>query len=105
MNEATKAFYTKKTEAGRTVATSHQQRDLDILADYLLGKHQEMIKEQGMEGKVKCGELPFKWKTDYEFSTWGAWERNQVSEKFKERNLLVVIPGRDHSRAIVMADH
>ena len=33
----------------------------------------------------------------------GGWLKNQ--EQPAERNLLVVIPGQDRSRAVIMADH
>jgi hypothetical protein len=51
-----------------------------------------------------AGELPFRWRTDYAFPWMGGWQDNQEG-KSQERNLLVVIPGRDRGRAVVMADH
>ena len=52
-----------------------QQRDLESLGDYLMMRHRKAIGDSGMEGKAICGELPFKWKTDFEFSVYGGWQR------------------------------
>ena len=53
---------------------------------------------------VHVGELPFRWQTQYPFPWMGGWLHNQEGKTY-ERNLLVVIPGRDRSRAVLMADH
>ena len=57
-----------------------------------------------MAKKALVGDLPFLWRTDFEFSHFGGWLRNQEG-KTQERDLIVVIPGRDRSRAVVMGDH
>jgi len=57
-----------------------------------------------MEGRAVCGDLPFSWRTDFDFPTYGGWRLNQAREGH-ERDLLVVIPGRDRAQAVVMADH
>lgn len=82
----------------------HRQRDLEILGDYLLRRHAAAITAAGMEGRALCGELPFRWRTDFDFPLFGGWNKNQ-SGKTYERNLLVVIPGKNRSEAVVMADH
>ena len=56
-----------------------------------------------MENKAVCGEIPFFWDTDFDFSAFGGWKNNQ--EGTHERNLLVIIPGKNHNEAIIMADH
>ena len=56
-----------------------------------------------MTGKALAGELPFRWRTDFDYSWMGGWLKNQ--ERPAERDLIVVIPGRDRSRAVIMADH
>jgi Zn-dependent M28 family amino/carboxypeptidase len=58
----------------------------------------------GMADEVIVGEVPFRWTTQFPFPWMGGWVDNQ-KEKTYERDLLVVIPGRDRSRAIVMGDH
>ncbi len=62
------------------------------------------IAAAGMSGRAMAGELPFRWQTDFPFAWSGGWQRNQHHGGC-ERNLVVVIPGRDRRRAVVMADH
>jgi Peptidase family M28 len=81
-----------------------QMRDLDRLGDYLLARHKEAIHRAGMDGKALCGELPFLWKTDFDFPLFGGWKSNQVNA-LHERDILVVIPGKKHDQAVVLADH
>jgi len=57
-----------------------------------------------MDGNAWVGELPFVWQTDFDFSWMGGWLNNQRG-KTHERNLLVVIPGRDRAQTVIMADH
>jgi Zn-dependent M28 family amino/carboxypeptidase len=57
-----------------------------------------------LEGKAFCGELPFRWQTDFDFSLFGGWKINQEG-KGHERNILVLIPGKNRNEAVVMADH
>lgn len=83
---------------------SHHQRDLERLGDYLIGRHRRVIAEADMEGQAVCGDLPFQWRTDFDFSLFGGWKLNQAGHGH-ERNILVVIPGKDRSQAVVMADH
>ena len=82
----------------------HHQRDLDALGDYLLAYYRRSIARMGMEGRAVAGELPFLWRTDFEFDWSDGWLGNQQA-RLRERDLVVVIPGRDRRRAIVMADH
>ncbi len=79
-------------------------RDLDALGDYLLTYYRRVVAARGMRGKVLVGDLPFQWKTDFDFDWWDGWVKNQ-SGLTEERNLMVVIPGRDRKRAVIMADH
>jgi hypothetical protein len=50
------------------------------------------------------GELPFQWKTDFDFTKFGGWQLSQDGKEY-ERNILVVIPGKNRSEAVVMGDH
>jgi len=79
-------------------------RDLDRLGDYLIARHRETIHQAGMDGQAFCGELPFHWKTDFDFPLFGGWKSNQEN-RLHERDILVVIPGKDRSQAVVLADH
>jgi len=82
----------------------HHHRDLDALGDYLLAYYRRVIAARGMQGKALAGDLPFRWETDFDFDWWGGWVKDQEGQVL-ERNLIVVIPGRDRRRAIIMADH
>ena len=81
-----------------------QYRDLGKLGDYFINRHIKSIADAGMEGKAFCGELPFKWKTDFEFPVFGGWIDNQRDD-FYERNILVIIPGKNRKEAVILGDH
>jgi hypothetical protein len=83
---------------------THQQRDLEALGDYLLAYYARQVAAAGMKGKALVGDLPFRWRTDYDFGWMGGWLKNQKDEAH-ERDMIVVIPGRDRTRAVIMADH
>lgn len=77
-------------------ALVHHHRDLERLAEYLLDYY------EGLD--ATCGWLPFHWQTDFDFRWSGGWIEDQ-QRRIEERDLVVVIPGRDRSRAVIMADH
>lgn len=83
---------------------TYRQRDLDALGDYLLNYYHQVIEKAGLTGKALAGDLPFKWRTDFDFAWMGGWLENQEG-KGEERDLVVVIPGQDRTRAVIMADH
>jgi hypothetical protein len=78
-------------------------RHLDDLGDYLLAYYRKAITAAKMGKKALTGSLPFRWETDFDFSWMGGWLMNR--EAPAERNLLTVIPGKDRTRAVIMADH
>ena len=82
----------------------HTQRDLERLGDYLLSRYHAAIAQAGMQGQALAGDLPFKWRTDFDFPRFGGWQSNQAGHAC-ERDLLVVIPGKDHAHPVVLADH
>ncbi len=82
----------------------HRWRDLERLGDYLLSYYAELAATHGMADVVRIGELPFRWHTEYPFHWMGGWVNNQEG-RTHERNLLVMVPGRDRSRAVLLADH
>jgi hypothetical protein len=84
--------------------TKHRHRDLQQLGDYLIRTHHEAIVGAGMKGKAQVGELPFRWETDFEYDFYGGWKANQEGSEY-ERNILVIIPGKNRREAVVMADH
>jgi hypothetical protein len=79
-------------------------RHLDALGEYLLSYYRKLVARAGMADKVLVGDLPFYWKTDLDYEWMGGWLKNQ-KRLLEERDLIVVIPGRDRSRAVVMSDH
>jgi Zn-dependent M28 family amino/carboxypeptidase len=81
----------------------HSGRDLDLLGDHLLAYYRRLASEAGMEG-VFIGDTPFRWQTDFEFPWMGGWLDNQEGRKH-ERNIVVVIPGKNRNEAVIMADH
>ncbi len=85
-------------------ALKHHRRDLDPMGDYLLNYHTGKIAEHRMTGKALAGELPFQWRTDFTYGWMGGWKGNQDGT-LHERNLIVVIPGKDRRRAVILADH
>jgi len=84
--------------------TRHKERDLHKLGEHLLAKHRKAIADAGMEGLAEAGEVPFKWETDFDFTQFGGWKANQDGKEY-ERNILVIIPGRNRKEAVILGDH
>jgi hypothetical protein len=82
----------------------HPARDLGPLGDYLIERHRKAIAQAGMEGRALVGEQRFGWQTDFDFPLFGGWRDDQEGRSF-ERNILVLIPGRDRRQAVLLADH
>ncbi len=82
----------------------HPARDLSPLGDYLLLRHRAAIAEAGMENRAVAGELPFQWETDFDFIQFGGWKANRDG-MIHERDLLVIIPGKNRKEAVILADH
>ncbi|HLJ92884.1 MAG TPA: M28 family peptidase [Gemmataceae bacterium] len=85
-------------------ALCHHHRDLEALGNYLVTYYTQVIAAAGMTGKAVVGDLPFFWQTDFDFRAYGGWLNNQ-ERNTHERDLIVMIPGRDCRRAVIMADH
>jgi hypothetical protein len=83
---------------------AHRQRDLDFLGDYLLDYYRKAVAKARLTGKALVGDLPFRWQTDFHYAWSGGWLNNQEGE-VGERDLIVVIPGRDRNQAVILADH
>jgi hypothetical protein len=81
----------------------HHHRDLEALGDYLLEYYEHLAAKYKMKN-VLVGDLPFHWQTDFEYPWSGGWLKSQQDPP-PERDLAVVIPGRDRKRAVIMADH
>jgi hypothetical protein len=88
-----------------TLSIVHKQkRDLEELGDYLISRYRKLIADTGMDGKAIVGELAFKWTSLFDFNLYGGWLANQKG-KTHERNILVVIPGKNRKQAVVFGDH
>ncbi len=91
-------------DAATRKALRHHRRDLDALAAYFLRYYARAIADAGLRSKAWAGEHAFRWRTDFDFSWWGGWVDNQTGA-LHERNVLVRIPGRDPTQAVIFADH
>lgn len=80
------------------------RRDLGALGDHLLARYRTLVAGRRRPRGVLVGELPFTWSTEFDYPWMGGWLGNQRGAE-RERNLIVVIPGRDRSQAVIMADH
>jgi len=81
------------------------KRDLYALGEFLIKQYRAAIAAAGMEGVAIVGEHVFKWDTDFEYKQFGGWAANQQEGGETERNIVVVIPGKNRSEAVVMGDH
>jgi hypothetical protein len=81
----------------------HHHRDLEALGDFLLDYYERLVAKFKVR-QALVGDLPFHWQTDFEYPWSGGWLKSQM-EPPPERDLVVVIPGRDRKRAVIMADH
>jgi acetylornithine deacetylase/succinyl-diaminopimelate desuccinylase-like protein len=82
----------------------HPARDLGPLGSYLMQRHRQAIGRADMEGRALVGEQRFKWQSDFDFPIFGGWKDNQEGRTY-ERNILVLIPGKNRRQAVVLADH
>ena len=79
---------------------THERRDLEALGDHLHARYREMIAKHGV-GEVV--DHVFKWETDFDFPWMEGWAKNQKEPA--ERNIVMMIPGKNRSQAVVMGDH
>ncbi len=82
----------------------HLHADLDPLADHLLNYYGRLATRVKTAERVLTGDLPFRWQTDFEFPWMGGWLENQEGRR-AERDIITVIPGKNRSEAVIMADH
>jgi hypothetical protein len=85
-------------------AGARAARDLEALGDYLYEYYRERIAHHGMMHKALIGNHWFRWATDFDFPWSEGWSRNQLGQA-RERNIVVIIPGQDRSRTVIMGDH
>jgi hypothetical protein len=80
------------------------RRDLDRLGQHLHHRYREAIERHGMQGRARVFDHCFTWLTDFDLSWSEAWEKNQKGQA-QERNIVLIIPGRNRAQAVIMADH
>jgi hypothetical protein len=85
------------------VEAAHR-RDLERLGDELHARHRELIEKHGMQGRARVADHRFRWETHFDMSWSEGWAKNQ-SHQAHERNVVVVIPGRNRAEAVIMGDH
>jgi hypothetical protein len=78
----------------------HERRDLDALGDHLHARYRALIARFGL-GEVV--DHVFRWETDFDFPWMEGWAKNQQAPH--ERNIVMMIPGKNRGEAIVMGDH
>jgi hypothetical protein len=79
-------------------------RQLERLGSDLHARHRKLITEHDLKGRAEVVDHVFRWETDFDFSWSEAWTKNQTGEA-RERNIVVMIPGRRRDEAVIMADH
>ncbi len=57
-----------------------------------------------MQGRAQVFDHCFTWRTEFDLSWSEAWDKNQKGQA-QERNIVLVIPGRNRAQAVIMADH
>jgi len=89
--------------AERARVRCHDRCDLDSLGDHLHARYRQAIARHGMAGRAEVADHVFRWETDFQFPWMQGWARNQKAPH--ERNIVLVIPGRNRREAVIMADH
>jgi hypothetical protein len=80
------------------------RRDLDRLGQHLHHRYREAIERHRMQGRAQVFDHCFTWHTEFDLSWSEAWVNNQKGQAH-ERNIVLVIPGRNRAQAVIMADH
>jgi len=92
---------------GPAAAAAHihvaERRDLEALGDHLHAHYRARIEAHGMTGRAEVVDHVFRWDTDFELGWMEGWAKNQGAPR--ERNLVVLIPGKQRGEAVIMADH
>jgi hypothetical protein len=89
-----------KTHASRP----RERRDLDSLGTYLVDYYRKLLGGKRGRTQALVGEVPFRWQTVFNYPWMGGWLHNQQGTTH-ERDIVVVIPGQDRGRAVLMCDH
>ena len=82
---------------------AHVRRDLEALGDHLHVRHKDAIARHQMTGRAEVVDHVFRWATDFAFPWMEGWAKNQHAPR--ERNIVLMIPGKNRGEAIIMGDH
>ena len=104
-DSSTSAMPIMSATSRREKLLMHHRRDLEPLGEYLLSYYRRAVAKAGLTGKALVGELPFSLADGFRFRLDGRLAEESGRQILHERDLIVVIPGRDRSRAVIMADH
>jgi len=92
---------------GPAAAAAHlrveERRDLEKLGDHLHDRYRALIAGHGMTGAAEVVDHVFRWDTDFALPWMEGWAKNRDAPG--ERNIVVMIPGRNRGEAVIMADH
>jgi hypothetical protein len=80
-----------------------EERQLEQVGVALHRWYEDRIAAHGMAGKAVCADHVFRWDTEFEYAWSRGWRKNR--EAPRERNVVMVIPGRNRGEAVIMADH
>ena len=80
-----------------------ERRDLEALGDHLHAHYRGRIAAHGMTGRAEVVDHVFRWDTDFDLGWMDGWARNLTAPS--ERNIVVMIPGKQRGEAVIMADH
>src|SRR3569623_1102157 len=78
----------------------HARSDLEALGDHLHARYRELLGTHGV-GEVVAH--VFRWQSDHAFPWMDGWRKNQAAPA--ERNIVMMIPGRNRGQAVIMGDH
>ena len=78
----------------------HERSDLEALGDHLHARYRELI---GKHGVGEVVDHVFRWQSDHAFPWMDGWRKNQDAPA--ERNIVMMIPGRNRGQAVIMGDH
>jgi Peptidase family M28 len=82
---------------------THDRRDLETFGDHLHDRYRQLIAAAGMIGEAEVVDHVFRWETDFAFPWMHGWVKNQDGPA--ERNIVMMIPGKNRNEAVVMGDH
>ena len=81
-----------------------EKRDLEALGDHLHDRYRALIKAHDMVGVAECVDQAFTWDTDFAYPWMDGWAKNQRGDGH-ERNIVMMIPGKNRGEAVIMGDH